>query len=759
MKMKKYFPFFVLFLLLFSIFVTVQRTNNSNSFDFRSLADSSEVIGISNKGRSPVDFIDPVYLPIIKTDWQWHMESGWDKTGGNKDDGNDLQQENGKWVLLNKSGSAGVINRIWFAQPVPWLSGNIKVPKIEIQIDTKPSFNLDFNDLAGGINEKFIYPLIAGANQSSGGLISYIPIVFNKNIKILSDLHPKYFQISYSLSSTNFSNIGIQDIREYEYNNTWTVNKVGKTVDNWSARNKHVFGSQMSETGKVTLKTEEEKRIFSKNNYGTITRISFPASEFNEAINNLWLRVDYGDSVKASVELPLRMVFQSLDDNFVLSYPPVNGLDAHVFAPTGKEIVIKDDTVWIREPYLESWDQLGLNNSWYRMKLSTYFTGKGDIPPSNAIDSYAILPSGLEIVIKDSTYWHRNLISDAWIKQSLTKIWNKSSTNGFLLPTNNIDVLSYSLEGNETIISGDRYWYRAAGSDSYWSGLLKSAWGLNLLKVDGHTFVKNNETIISGDRYWYRKNSNSNWTSGLLSSAWGKDDKSYTGSIFFGYDENTKEYYITWPIPYWKGVKVYLKNKGNKTISNIPFSVKWTKVRYKKEESGYLNISYTQDKEKNINGKPNIFTASNIHGKGKFVGMILMASGDLNPKFNRTFLEGDEIVTVDGKIVGHGTGIEDFFNSGWYFIHGPFYLPTHGVIKSPPGRLWKPLINSPKLGVINMVHRSTTHMYRHFLNDAIEFNNSFLLSFEFGGVPGERLNKGYNTEFEALGISYLNIFQ
>ena len=43
-------------------------------------------------------------------------------------------------------------------------------------------------------------------------------------------------------------------------------------------------------------------------------------------------------------------------------------------------------------------------------------------------------------------------------------------------------------------------------------------------------------------------------------------------------------------------------------------------------------------------------------------------------------LEGDERISVDGSRSPqiHGTGLEDFFSGGFYFIRGAFTLPTHG---------------------------------------------------------------------------------
>jgi len=86
------------------------------------------------------------------------------------------------------------------------------------------------------------------------------------------------------------------------------------------------------------------------------------------------------------------------------------------------------------------------------------------------------------------------------------------------------------------------------------------------------------------------------------------------------------------------------------------------------------------------------------------------------------YLEGDEIISVDGEenpsIVG--TGTEDYFSSGWYYITGEYSAPYHGVT-----------IKDDDKGRINT--------YRWHIEDPIPFKNTFDFKIEHGGtndMPG-----------------------
>lgn len=102
------------------------------------------------------------------------------------------------------------------------------------------------------------------------------------------------------------------------------------------------------------------------------------------------------------------------------------------------------------------------------------------------------------------------------------------------------------------------------------------------------------------------------------------------------------------------------------------------------------------------------------HGAGKVVG--ISARYHANGAANLGYLEGDERAYIDNAIAPgwYGTGIEDFFDGGFYFDHGAFALPLSGAtIVDPDGA-------------------GTTAAYRWTLADPIAWANTLRLTQEAG---------------------------
>src|SRR4030095_7352086 len=106
-------------------------------------------------------------------------------------------------------------------------------------------------------------------------------------------------------------------------------------------------------------------------------------------------------------------------------------------------------------------------------------------------------------------------------------------------------------------------------------------------------------------------------------------------------------------------------------------------------------------------GRP--YTFLETTGRGQLVGVVLQAQGMESGK--TLFFEGDDQTTIDGDLVIHGTGSEDFFNGGWYDV---------------PDR-WEKRISFPLSGCLGYAkHLGRTGAYRLFLGDAYAYRQSIL---------------------------------
>lgn len=104
-------------------------------------------------------------------------------------------------------------------------------------------------------------------------------------------------------------------------------------------------------------------------------------------------------------------------------------------------------------------------------------------------------------------------------------------------------------------------------------------------------------------------------------------------------------------------------------------------------------------------------------GRGHYVGTYLVTQG---PEGLPYWLEGDDIWTVDGEMVIHGTGSEDYFNCGWYALegrlNGPETKPSHGF---------------PVYGITQETMRAAA--FRWHLTDPVPFEDAIHAAIEHGG--------------------------
>lgn len=124
-------------------------------------------------------------------------------------------------------------------------------------------------------------------------------------------------------------------------------------------------------------------------------------------------------------------------------------------------------------------------------------------------------------------------------------------------------------------------------------------------------------------------------------------------------------------------------------------------------------------------------------GSGHVVGVTYVG----NSAGGITYLEGDEAIAIDGRpaTAYHGTGTEDFFDSGWYWRAGPFQTALFG------------LTHKDEAG-------GSIATYRMFTTTAIPFRESMRFTLEHGGgndapyVEIATVTYGYASIGTTLGL-------
>jgi len=199
-----------------------------------------------------------------------------------------------------------------------------------------------------------------------------------------------------------------------------------------------------------------------------------------------------------------------------------------------------------------------------------------------------------------------------------------------------------------------------------------------------------------------------------------------TGAHSLAFGQDGERWYCYFPMPFENGARVTLRNDGASAF------VGW-RLRVGSVDDlppGPSTRLHAAVAMAHLLPDGTDYVLLDARGSGHVVGIVLTAGcGEAGacqlsnlPGPDGAHLEGDERITLDGSRWPqiHGTGLEDFFSGGFYFLAGPFALPTHGNPAQVP-------LTSPRRPGLNL--RSA---YRLFLGDAIPFRDGIRLAIEHG---------------------------
>jgi hypothetical protein len=171
------------------------------------------------------------------------------------------------------------------------------------------------------------------------------------------------------------------------------------------------------------------------------------------------------------------------------------------------------------------------------------------------------------------------------------------------------------------------------------------------------------------------------------------------------------------PMPFLEQVQIRLQNAGPRAAT-VQASVNVVST-VPREPWGHLHTTFNAVSGPQAAGAQ--FDVANLAGRGRYVGTFLFAAGTGDPRPGQlraalNILEGNETGVIDGEVRLRGTGTEDYYNGGFYFAAGPQSHPfsavnfVHGGFEEP--------------GVVSCCRW-------HVLSDAIDFQRSFVLSFQY----------------------------
>jgi hypothetical protein len=119
-------------------------------------------------------------------------------------------------------------------------------------------------------------------------------------------------------------------------------------------------------------------------------------------------------------------------------------------------------------------------------------------------------------------------------------------------------------------------------------------------------------------------------------------------------------FYCYWPMPFHNSALIRLHNTAVQ-----PVTVQSARVRYIPAPI-QRNVCYLHAAERvSTRQSGQVFhTLLSTTGRGHYLGELLYVEQDSNSFY---MLEGDDVITVDGKETQNGTGLEDTYNGGAYY--------------------------------------------------------------------------------------------
>jgi Protein of unknown function (DUF2961)/FG-GAP-like repeat len=148
-------------------------------------------------------------------------------------------------------------------------------------------------------------------------------------------------------------------------------------------------------------------------------------------------------------------------------------------------------------------------------------------------------------------------------------------------------------------------------------------------------------------------------------------------ALMFGMDPAADGWYSAWwMMPFAAGASVSLANTTAATIAGIRAEIthapnaRWTTELGPTGGSGH----FTTQSRRGGTAQARDWLAVDQPGRGRFVGITQVVRNSVAGGNERGYLEGDERVHADGSRTPglHGTGTEDYYESGWYFNRGEY---------------------------------------------------------------------------------------
>lgn len=566
-------------------------------------------------------------LPALTTGVQTKQFSSFDRTGGNGDFSHCLQQAADGCVIAQRSG-AGEVDSIWFTRDGgdPTATGNIT-----IQLDGKTVLHAPLVDVVNGkLGAPFVNPLVANADQSSGGVTILVPMPFRSSMRIVTDKDPVYYHVTYR-SFADAS--GVQTFNpKNPATDVISMLKSAGTKDP-----KPPVRGARTQTRQVNLAPGKSTTIATEHGPGMISQVKLHLPQ---------LAATPGRSVTDDG----RAFGKDGHDQYVAKVDPAN---------TGVRLTRRLDPTVANQQASVSVDGKNVG-AWTSLPAASgrWVDQSVDLPAS-ATAGKSQLTIRDTFVSSDNdfnafTYWVDSLDGDRTVRTDTIDVG----------PNHTADEASHQYQIVGQTFGGERTY-------SY--------------PPESGAAVSASDAILQGTRLQVTVDSQLT-VDAPLGEFFGSGLGGYqVNALMSSVDPKTQTLTAWWPMPYRAKATVRLVNTSKVAIAGATAGTtaatdtSWAARLSPNGDAGYFRATAN-----NENTAPGVdYNFLQAQGRGKFVGV----SHTMQGVSYRGYLEGDERVYVDGASTPqiHGTGTEDFYEGGWYFNRDVFSDPFNGESGHEPG--------------------------------------------------------------------------
>ncbi|GAA0958394.1 hypothetical protein GCM10009554_70560 [Kribbella koreensis] len=605
-------------------------------------------------------------LPELQTGVRTKQFSSFGRDGTNNDgfDGTySCLRTTAQGCVIAEDDGPGELASIWFTRD----EGDVrKTGTITVEVDGKKVLDAGLQDVVDGKRgAPFVYPLVANALQTSGGVYIRVPMPYQKSMRVTVQNNPLFYHVDY---------------REFP-------DPAGVTTFDPADKAEDVIALLKASGTKDPKPAQPQART-------TKTPVTLAPGK------QLTIADTHGPGELSALKLKL---------------PQLVGLDLKTFADDGRaflggsKFTLRIDPANTGVKLIRRMD-LRIGNQRAKVFVDGVQTGEWTPLPAKGAqwaDQMVDLPASA--TAGKSQIEIRNEFVSSDLDFNEFTYWADSVMNQTVKRTDTLDV------GPQHVADEQAHAYQITKQN--WKGSHSMPYAATPADAER---VKPSDALLSGVRIQVTVDGRQRVDAPLgefFGSGLGEND---VRSLFFVMDPDGW-YQSWWPMPYLTRATVKLVNTTQYQLSAGQAEV--TDARNVKAAADLLT------------GKTGYFTAishraqpamgsdwliADTTGRGKFVGVSHTMEG-LQPDGNtRGYLEGDERVHVDGERTPaiHGTGTEDYYESGWYFNQGTYSTPFHG--------------NSGHEVQAGECKNECDSAFRLHITDSINFQNQLTFGIEHG---------------------------